>query len=235
MLKVCFAMALSLVSLAGVRAQTADDIINKHFDALGGKDKVAQLKSVVMESSVQLMGNEAPSTISILNNKGYRFEMDMNGLKIVQVFTDKGGWVVSPMGGSTAPQDVPADLWKQGKGQIDIGGPLFNYAAKGNKVEFSGKEDSSYKIKLTTADNVVISFFIDQTTYLLRKTVSEGNMMGQSMEITTTFGNWKKSDAGVFFPYLISLNGGQFSIVTTVNKLQVNSTIDPKIFEKPNS
>ncbi len=228
-------MVLALIAFTGIQAQTADEIINKNLDALGGKDKIAQLKSVYMESNVQIMGNDAPSSTTILNNKGYRFEMDMNGLKIIQVFTDKGGWAISPMGGSTTAQDLPNDMWKQGKAQIDLGGPLYNYAAKGGKAELLGKEDSSYKIKLTTSENTIITFYIDQTTYLLRKSVQSGNMMGQTVELTTSFSNWKKSDAGVLFPFTISLAGGQFALTTTITKLATNQPVDPKIFDKPTS
>jgi outer membrane lipoprotein-sorting protein len=235
MVKLCFAMIFAFTALTGVKAQTADEIISKHLDAIGGKDKIAALKSVHMESSVQIMGNDAPSTISILDGKGYRFEMDMNGMKIIQVFTNKGGWAISPMGGSTTPQALPDEMYRQGKAQIYVGGPLFNYQAKGSKVEFLGKEDSAYKIKVTTSDSIVINFFIDPTTYLIRKMVQSGNMMGQPVELVTSFSNWKKTDAGILFPYTVELNTGQFTLVTNITKLQTNPDIDPKIFEMPKS
>ncbi|MBI1783302.1 MAG: DUF4292 domain-containing protein, partial [Sphingobacteriales bacterium] len=40
-----------------VNAQTVDEIIGKHIDAIGGKDKIAQLKSVSQESTTEIMGN----------------------------------------------------------------------------------------------------------------------------------------------------------------------------------
>lgn len=235
MVKFCFTIALALIACTGIQAQTADEIVNKNQDALGGKDKIAQLKSVYMESNVQIMGNDAPSSTTILNNKGFRFEMDMNGLKIIQVFTDKGGWAISPMGGSTSAQDLPTEMWKQGKAQIDLGGPLFNYASKGGKIELLGKDDSTYKIKLTTSENTMITFYIDKSTYLVRKSVQTGNMMGQSVELTTSLSDWKKSDAGVLFPHTIAISGGQFALTTTVTKLTTNQPVDPKIFDKPTS
>ena len=84
-----------------INAQTADDIIAKHLDAMGGKDKISLIKSLYTEGTVQVMGNDNPTTTTILNGKGFRNESDFNGQKFIQVFTDKGGWMVNPMMGAT--------------------------------------------------------------------------------------------------------------------------------------
>ncbi len=34
---------------------------------------------------------------------------------------------------------MPDDVYNAGKGQINVGGPLYDYAAKGNKIELFGK------------------------------------------------------------------------------------------------
>ena len=54
----CFA----IFSMMALKAQTVDEIINKHIDAIGGKDKVAGVKTLSIESTLEVMGNEAPST-----------------------------------------------------------------------------------------------------------------------------------------------------------------------------
>src|SRR5689334_13011792 len=96
MLKRCLSLIVILSSFIAVHAQTADEIINKHIDAIGGKDKLSQVKTVYSESTVQVMGNEAPSTLTVINGKGFRLESDINGQKMVQVYTDKSGWAINP-------------------------------------------------------------------------------------------------------------------------------------------
>ncbi|HEX4852051.1 MAG TPA: hypothetical protein VFV08_14650, partial [Puia sp.] len=189
--------AMALMAFLGSKAQTVDEIINKHFDAIGGKDQIDKVKSLHTEATVQVMGNDAPSTITVLNGKGMRLESEFNGQKMVQVFTDKGGWAINPMAGSPDPQAMPDEQYKAGKDQIDVGGPLYNYAAKGSKVELLGKEDSAYKLKVTSSDGVVTNIFIDPSTYLIKKTVQTGSMMGQEMEITRTYSNFQKTDFGL--------------------------------------
>lgn len=78
-----------------MHAQTVDEIIAKHIDAIGGKDKVSQVNSVFIESTSEVMGNEFPSTVTILNGKGFRSESSFNGQSIIQVVTDNGGWNIN--------------------------------------------------------------------------------------------------------------------------------------------
>jgi hypothetical protein len=227
-------IAVLVPAMLTLKAQTADEIITKHFDALGGKDKIAQIKSIYQESSVQVQGNEAPSTLSILNGKGYRLESDFNGQKIIQVFTDKSGWAINPMAGGTDPVVIPDEQYKPNKDQIYIGGPLLNYSSRGNKVELQGKEEGAFKIKETNRDNISTTFYIDPNTYYITKSISTGTMMGQQMEVIRTFSNYQKTDYGYVMPFTIDISyGGQFSITSNVKKVEINKDIDPKIFDMP--
>ena len=227
-----FMLALAAPAFLITQAQTADEIINKHFDAVGGKDKVSQIKSIYSESSVQVMGNDAPSTLTILNGKGYRLESDFNGQKMIQVYTDKGGWAVNPMAGSSDPQAMPDDQYKQGKDQIDVGGPLLDYSAKGNKVEMQGKDEGGFKLKVTNKDGIATTYWIDPSTYYVTKASFTSSMMGQEMEVTRNYSNYQKTDYGYTMPFTIEINyGGQFSVTSNVKKVQVNKDVDPKIFD----
>jgi hypothetical protein len=236
MVKLGLALLLAVTSFSAIRAQTADEIISKYVDAIGGKDKLEQVKTVYITNTTQVMGNEGPSTTQIVNGKAYRLDYEVNGQKSTQVITDKGGWQINPFMGATTAQPLPEEIYKQSKGQLYFTGPLYNYATRGNKVELVGKDGNAYKLKITNVDSVETIAYVDTTTYYLTRITRQTNFMGQSMELSVSFSNFKKTDLGITIPYTTEISyGGQFTITNNVSKVELNKAIDPAIFEMPKS
>jgi len=226
-----------LMSINSLHAQTADEIIDKYIEASGGKDVISKINSIYMESTVSVMGNDAPATITILNGKGYKTEMEMNGSKMVSCLTDTGGWVINPMMGAD-PQPMPEEQYKMGKLQLNIGGPLYNYKEKGVKAELQGREKvgdvNAYKLKVTTPDSNEVTYYIDPNTYHIIQANVSTVFQGQPIDVTTTFSNFQKTDIGYILPYSIDTNyGGQMDVPITITKVEVNKEIDPSAFEMP--
>ena len=103
LLKIALLTFITATGFINASAQTADEIINKYIDAMGGKEKISQIKTVYIEGEMDIMGNKAPSLTYIVNGKGYKSEVDFNGAKIISVYTDKGGWTLNPMAGQSVP------------------------------------------------------------------------------------------------------------------------------------
>jgi outer membrane lipoprotein-sorting protein len=230
-----FSFCLSVVA---VQAQTADEIVTKHINAVGGKDKINNVKSLYMEGVMDVMGNEAPITISMVNGKGYKSEVEFNGQKIVQAYNDKNGWMINPMMGSSDPQPIPDEQYKMGKEQIYIGGAFLDYAAKGTKVELLGKEKvgeaDAFKLKVTTADNAESTYYIDPATFYVLKVSRQMEMGGQQGQVDVAFSDYKATDAGYVMPYTVETTMPQgFTLNATIKKVEVNKDIDLKTFEMP--
>lgn len=212
---------------------TADEIVSKYVAAIGGKDVISKVKSISTESSVEVMGSESPNTTLLVDGIGYKNETEVNGAKIVTCYTDKGGWSMNPMAGQSDPTPMPEDVYNQGKGQINVGGALYDYAAKGSKVELLGKDGNAYKIKLISKENVDSTYLIDSTTFLVTTVMSKGKMQDQDVDVTTKLSDYRKTDLGYTVPYAIDVDFGQFALSIAVKKVELNKTIDPAVFAMP--
>jgi hypothetical protein len=230
---------LGLFSLKLANAQTAEDIINKNIEAMGGREKLKSVKSLQVESSLEVMGNDAPATRTVVDGKAFKSETDFNGQKIIQCITDTGGWAINPMMGQTSAEPLPREMLKGSKIQTRVF-PLLDYAASGNKVELVGRDSvngvNAYKVKFATPDSVVITYFFDPVTYLLLKAVSTVNVQGQDAETTIAFSNYQKTDFGVMWAMTEQITIPQgITLTITHKKVDINKEIDPKIFQMPKS
>ena len=134
------------------------------------------------------------------------------------------------MMGSANAEAMPDAMYKSSKSQIYIGANLIDYAAKGCKAELAGKEDGNYKIKITDGANEFY-YFVDPTSYYLTKSIVKSEMMGQSVDVITTYADYKKTDFGILLAYTKNVDLGMFQLASKVNKVEVNKEIDAAIFE----
>lgn len=224
---------LGIVFMQFVQGQTADEVINKYIDARGGKEKLNAVKVLYMEGSRQMMGSEIPVKVTVVQGKLFRTEFEYGGSSGYSIVTPTQGWSYFPMRSQTA-EPIPAEALKGMQAQLDIAGPLVDYAAKGNKVELQGKETvdgtEAYKIKLTTSAGKDITYYIDAKTNLLIQSKATGAPMGRNanaapQEIVTNYSDYKSID-GVLFPQTIANpGGGMQGGSTTFDTIVINKTI----------
>src|SRR5260221_13640904 len=78
-------------------AQSADDIVSKYVDAIGGRKLGCGMNSIVIQRSVWGIGSAAPSPTHILNGKGVKKETKFQSTKEGNCITDKNGWGIKPL------------------------------------------------------------------------------------------------------------------------------------------
>ncbi len=222
-------VALFLVQSAN--AQTADEVIEKYTDAMGGKEKLMSLNSVVMNGSLNVQGLDVGITTSISKGVGSRTDISVPGMgEGFQIMNTTKGWNFFPFQGQASPEEVPADQVKASQSLLDLQGPLINYKEKGNKVELLGKETvdgkEAYKLQVTDSDGKPSTYFLDTQTYYKIKSITKAQTPQGEMEVETSFSDFKKTPEGYLFPF--SITSARGTII--MSSIDVNKLIDAKIF-----
>ncbi|HOU97128.1 MAG TPA: hypothetical protein PLN06_11005, partial [Bacteroidales bacterium] len=115
--------------------------------------------------------------------------------------------------------------------------PFTIYAEKGYKAELLGSEAvgnaNTFKVKLTAPDNTSTVYFFDKETGYILKSVSQGDMQGQTIENVTIFSDYKQVN-GYTLPHTVTINiGGMIEFTSTVTKVEINKPVDEAFFAKP--
>jgi Domain of unknown function (DUF4292) len=233
------ALTVFILSFAAyVSAQSADEILAKYIQAVGGKDLITNLKSVYSEGTIEVMGMQGSLKSWVLNGRGARQDMEINGATITNCYTDNGGWSLNPMMGSTSAEAMSDDQYNAGKEGINIGAPYLNYAAKGYKAELLATDTingaKAYKIKLTSPSNRSTVHQFNASNFYLVQTTVETEMQGQQVENVISYSDYKSND-GYMMPTKMemSMAGGQFVINMTLNKIELNKQVADTLFAKP--
>jgi hypothetical protein len=231
-----FCLAILFISAGPLSAQTADQVIEKHITAIGGRDVLDKIKTQVIESDLSVMGSDLTSVSTLQVGLGYKNVANFNGQDIIQVITTTGGWMLNPLAGQTDPQPLPDDQVKAGQGALSIASELYNYAAKGLKVELVGKEKlegvDTYKIKLVKKDGTNSFFYLDAEKYYILKRESVQKVNGEDFTTSAIFSDYRKTDSGLVMAFN-TINNQGFEITIIIRKVQFNVPVDPKIFEMP--
>jgi hypothetical protein len=224
--------ALLFAASISLQAQTVDEIIEKHLAAMGGKEKLLQLNTLKMEGNFSVQGMEIPVILYQAHNKGQRIELTVMGMTGYVINTPTEGWTFLPFQGQSAPEAMPAEAIKESVDALDIQNSLLNYAEKGHKPEYVGKEDfegtECLKMSVAMKGGSIVTMYFDPKTYYLIKQVVKTKATGQEIEQVQTFSNFTKTPEGYVFP--LSMTGfGPGDI--TFTKVDINKPIDEALFK----
>jgi hypothetical protein len=168
-----------------------------------------------------------------------RLEIPFQGATAVQVFDGTNGWKLRPFLGRREVETFSQDELKSAASQQELDGPLFNYAAKGTKVELEGGElvegRSAYKLKLTLKNGDVRHLWLDAQTFLDVKIDSAPRRMdGKLRTVVTYFRNYKPVD-GLLIAHELdtAVEGMPGAQRIFIEKVALNPTLDPSRFAKP--
>jgi hypothetical protein len=239
-------MRRTLLAFAGVvllslpaSAQTAEDIVNNYIKTVGGMDKIQAAKTLKRTGKFT-GGGGFEAKISQENKRPdmVREEFSLQGMTGVNAWDGKNGWKIEPWNGKKDPEALGEDEKKSIIEDADFDGPLVNYKAKGNKVEYLGMEPvegtDAYKLKVTLANGETRIYYMDTDYYVPIKIEGKRIVRGTEREFEMSLGDYKEVN-GWYLPFYqeVGAKGSPFKQKITYSKIEANVTVADNKFAEP--
>lgn len=228
-------VAIIVIVFANVaQAQSVNDVLEKHFKAVG-QEKLVNVNSFYIKAKVSQMGMDLPMEMKIKKPDMFITNIDIQGQKMVQAFDGQKGWMIIPMM-SPDPQELAGAQLDQAKEQANMEGELYNYEKKGSTAEMAGKVNvdgkEMYRIKLTDKEGNLKDFFIDANTFLIVKVKTKVSAQGQTVDIEQIMSDYKTID-GISMAMKIESKSPMGTAVITMEEVKFNEKFDDAIFKQP--
>jgi hypothetical protein len=221
--------------------QTAEELVNKNIEAKGGMDKIKAVKTWRMTG--KQIGGGITATVGQENMRPnlVRETFSLQGMTAVQAFDGSTGWQIQPFGGRKDPALLGEDDMRDLLMDSDFDGPLVDYKAKGNTVEYLGHDvvdgDDALRLKVTLKNGDLVYYYLDPDTYLEIRKETQEFIRGSVRESASDLGSYKPI-AGVMYPFSIASgpkNDPTSWQTVSVDKIEVNIPLDISEFAVPAS
>jgi len=219
-------------------AQDLDEVLKSHFEAVN-QDAVSQLKGIHIKGKSGRMGQEFNFEMWQKRPGMFRMEVDIQGMKMIQVYDGEKAFMVAPWTGTLEPQELGTTESEQFKEQADMDGDLWNYKEKGSTLTLEESEDFEgaevLVLKLVKKNGDVKIYYLDADSYLPIKAESTMQSQGAEMKMETFMSNYKEVD-GIITPFYIETRmDGQVVSTVTMEEVVFNSEMASDLFIKPPS
>ena len=205
---------------AGVTAQS---VIENYLDAIGGRAVLEKVKTVSIFASGEVQGMALNFQLIRTSDNQFMQNIEMMGRSMSkQVFNGENGYAMM--------QGQKMDLNPQQAAMIkDEAQPFYELHLDPKAISLEGIEkvdgENAYKVKVS--GNRVAFYNVTSGQKIQEITTTE--MMGQTIESTMKFGDYKEA-SGIMFPFYLGQMMGPQLIEFTIEKIEVNSGVTAEDF-----
>jgi hypothetical protein len=232
-------LLLGIICVSVVSAQTAEELVRRNLEAKGGIEKIKAIKTLRMSGKVQQGSFTAEIGQDAMAPNLLRQNVTIQGMTAVSAYDGKTGWKISPFEGRKDAELVGEEELRGLVEEADLYGPLVDYQASGNKVEYIGHDtvdgDDVYRLKVTLKNGDIYYYYLDPETFLEIRTERVQFVRGSVRESVIECGSYKLV-AGVYFPFTVEASSKQnpgSQTKLTFDKIEANIPIDPAEFKMP--
>jgi hypothetical protein len=219
---------------------TVDELVAKNIEAKGGATAVHDLQTLRLTGKMLVQEGQIQLTFMQIKKRPdeARTEASLQGMTQIEAYDGKEGWKISPFFGRKDPERMSADDVKALVEDTEMDGPLIDWQAKGNALEYLGTEDvdgtPAHKLKVTRKNGDVSFVYLDPDHFLEIRVLTQRTRHGAYEEVETDLGDYEKA-GGVFVPTSIEFGrkGGPDKQRVIIDKAEANVPVDDTIFHFP--
>jgi outer membrane lipoprotein-sorting protein len=238
-------LVLAIAFAAPARAQTADEVVEKHLAALGGREALGKLTSrhatgtVVLTTPAGDLSGPFESYAKAPNKMRISMQIDTTAvggpgtMTVEQKFDGTKGWMLNSLQGDTEMTGNLLDNMRNG----GFPSPLLTFKQAGAQAALQPRETLRGKealvLLLTPTAGSPVRVYFDPDTYLVMRTVSTINspQVGGNIEQTSDFSDYRAVDGVKVAFQTINANSIQ-TITIKLTKVEHNVAIDDGMFGK---
>ena len=235
--------ALCLLGALPLQAQTAAEVMERHIAALGGREKLAAVKSLMVVGTMKGMtGADMPVRMFWAARNRLRIEVSIQGNVVVQVFdgSTAGSYLTTP---STGYQErlpiTPDEARDLARNAADFDLTEFlAYDRDGASVELQGRQPLDggevFKIRWTRRSGDTAVLYIDSKTFLEARRESVVRVSGVEYETESKSSDFREV-SGLMVPFREESRpkGASQGAVLEFTKVEINPQIPESAFVKP--
>lgn len=216
---------IGITVVFAVNSQTLDEIVKRQSQALKEQayDNVNTLK---ITGKMSQMGMEMTMTTWFKTPNKLKLILTFNGQDIVQLYDGTKGYMINPMTGSDAPQELPASQTENMKNNSSFKSPLSRYMKEG-KLTLEGSENvkdkPAFKIKAVDGENTYY-FYIDKSSFQpVKMSVTSSGILVDSYQ------EWGEVN-GLMLPKRTTTQASGMEFVMTLESAEINVPLEDSFF-----
>ncbi len=221
-------------TITNVYSQSADEIVQKYLEALGGIEKLQEIKSFKLTGTMTSMGIDMPVTIVAAEPNKIYTEISFTGQSIISAFNGEYKWDQNPLMQSTLP--IKATVEESEAASKEMYENVFiDYKKKGHTISYEGIGNISFsdffKVRMTTNEGDETFYYFDQESYLLHatETTTEDGIVA-----TNIFSEYDLLENGSYKHFTTEiLVNGEISMGIYASEIEINPELDDSFFDMP--
>ena len=237
-------VALALLAAPLHAQQSADSLIARYMQRVGGRERIMAVQTLVRVGKVSYSGGFEGQLVYASKRPNFvREELSFGGMTGFTVYNGTSGWKIEPWGGKKDADPLGEDETVSIVEEALFDDPLFDYRQKGNTVTLLGTDQVEgtdvYKLRVTVAANGdVRTYFLDADSYVPIKIEVKRTIRGVESEFEVELGDYKPV-RGWYLPFSMAVGPkGSSSAEKGLyvwERIEANIPLDNALFDAPRS